>query len=312
MKKFALLFSALFFYPGLLLAESPQAVNKLLVAEKYSDALEAVNNGLTKDPQNRVMLLQKGYLLIKLRQLSEAESHYLELIEQLPEEPEPMNNLGVVYQLRREYGKAISQLNATVQKFPSFTQAYENLGDTYIQIATAQYIAGRNRAPTNKNLIAKADLGQRFYLAARENLDSAQDRFDNKSNKENEATKPSAEAKAGKRKKSTEAQLADFLRSWVAAWSSRNTDAYFAHYADDFRPGENRTRNAWQQRKRNIISAAEFINIRVESIKIEDQKEDEVTLSFKQNYESNTYQSESLKQLELRRYDDDWLIVAER
>ncbi|NNC99206.1 MAG: SnoaL-like domain-containing protein [Gammaproteobacteria bacterium] len=284
------------------MADSPQAVNSLLVEEKYGEALTAVNNGLAKEPKNLTMLLQKGYLLIKLRQLDEAETHYLELVDQFPAEPEPMNNLGVVYQLKREYGKAISQLNATVQRFPSFTQAYENLGDTYIQIATAQYLAGRNRAPSNKNLVAKADLGQRFYLAAQENLSDAISRFDKK---EDPGTGPAAE------NDNTEATLADFLRSWVAAWSSRDTDAYFAHYAENFKPGENRSRNAWQRRKKGIIDAAKFINIRVEQIKIEDQSQDQVTLTFKQNYESNTYKSESLKRLVLNRVDGNWLIVSE-
>ncbi len=288
------------------LADSPETVNQFLVEEDYDNALKAVTEGLNKSPENRVMLLQKGFLLIKLRQLDDAESHYLSVIEILPDDPEPMNNLGVVYQLQRQYGKAINQLNQTVKKFPEFTQAYENLGDTYIQIATAQYIAGRNRSPENRNLVAKADLGQRFYLAAEENISKAMSRYQKSDQNESSAT-PN-----GTKKKDIESELADFLRSWVAAWSSKDVDAYLAHYSDAFEPSiANQSLDEWKTRKRKIINAAEFIKIRVENIKLEEQQDNKVVLSFKQDYESNTYQSDSRKKLELIKESDGWLIASE-
>jgi len=297
------------------LANTPETVNQLLVKGEYEEALTAVDEGLDSQPENRVMLLQKGFLLIKLRQLEEAENHYQQVIEVIPDDPEPMNNLGVVYQLQRQYGKAIAQLNETIKKFPEFTQAYENLGDTYIQIATAQYIAGRNQAPDNASLISKADLGQRFYLVAKENLGNALSSHNSIEDVEEKvaATKTPSEnsENAAKSDQVLESELAEFLRSWVAGWSSKDTVAYLAHYSDNFTPAQGQSLGTWKERKQKIINKAEFIKIRVEDIQLDQIQDTQADLSFRLSYESDTYQSESRKFLKLIKEESSWLIISE-
>ena len=109
-----------------------------------------------------------------------------------------------------------------------------------------------------------------------------------------------------------EGDIAGFLRSWVAAWSSRDVDAYLDHYSNQFEPSEGQSLAQWKDRKSRIIEAAEFIKLRVENIEVTEQQENQVDLVFTQSYESNTYESNSRKSMRLQREDDEWRILLER
>jgi len=289
-------------------AESAEVVNTLLNLGEYEAALGEVEKVLADKPGNERVKLQKGFILIKLRKLDEAEAFYNSLVKEQPANPEPMNNLGVIYQLKREYKRAIEQLNATIAKFPEFGRAYENLGDTYIQMASDSYAAGRERVDNDPMLISKADLGLRFYGLARANQENAVKRYQEAGDGGGSAADDD-NASDNPRLAGTEQEVADFLRSWVVAWSGQDLDSYFGHYGEDFAPSGGL--NAWQDRKRRVINAAKFINIRVESIEVLNQEPDQLTIRFNQNYESNTYQSESLKTLVLKLYGNEWKIIDE-
>jgi len=291
--------------PGL--AATAEIVDSLLEKQDYQSALQQADAGLTANPTDTKLMLQKGFILIKLRQLPQAEQYYLDMIEKIPDDPEPLNNLGVVYQLMREYGKAINQFNTAIQRFPDFTRAYENLGDTYIQIATVNYLNGRSKSPEDKLLISKADLGQRFYEIARTNINDAVTKHSGANNEQSTASRLDNAGNSSV----IEQQVADFLRSWVAAWSSRNPEAYFAHYSDDFEPTEGQSRKNWKERKSRILESADFINIRIEKIEIINNSDQQISIAFTQKYESNTYKNEYRKELTLNQYDGNWLINKE-
>ncbi len=319
-KRILLIISAVLLLPGLCYATTPEIVNGLLAAQDYENALVQADEGLQADPDNQQLMLQRGFILIKTRNLEEAEKHYVGLIALIPDNPEPMNNLGVIYMLQQDYGKAVAQLNSTIQRFPGFTRAYENLGDTYIQIATANYAIGRDRSPKDKMLISKTDLGQRFYQLAQQNVESSVEQFALNNREATETENVSAEEireteqvvdSPVVKDRNIEQEIASFLRSWVNGWSSRKVENYFSHYGKDFKPSGNLSLRAWMDRKTQIIGAAEFIKIRIEGIKIVRQEPELITLEFSQHYESNTYKNQSQKNLILKRYDSTWLIVDE-
>lgn len=281
------------------LGATPDVINELLSSGDYEAAVTEADAAISADPDNPQLRLQKGFALIRLRRLEEAEAYYRELIDILPDEPEPMNNLGVVYQLQRRYPEAIRQLNSTIERFPGFIRAYENLGDTYVRIAAIQYEAGLRRLPTDASLAAKSDLSQNFYRLARDQ-------------RRNGAADPADGGRADAGTDDPEAAIGAFLRSWVAAWSSRDVDAYLDHYSDNFQPGDELSLADWKARKARIISAAEFIRLRVDDIEVTERSEDAISLAFTQDYESNTYQSNGRKTLRLGLEDGAWRIIEER
>ncbi len=324
MKKIILLLlSVVLFLPEAGYPNTHEVVADLIASEDYDKALIEAEAGLKIDPENVRILLQKGFILIQTRRLNEAVQHYINLVILLPDSPEPMNNLGVVFMLQKDYTKAVRQLNATINRFPSFTRAYENLGDTYIQLATKNYTAGRERSPDNEILVSKADLGQRFYQLAHGNIEASKERFSAIKRPEIESFSdnvPSEPAQVAKEvatsdplspARKIEQEIAAFLKSWVDGWSSRETKSYFSHYGKDFKPSGNRDLESWINQKTQIIGNARYINIQIQDIKVISQTGDMITLEFSQRYESNRYQNLSKKRLTLKRYDTSWLIVDE-
>ncbi len=100
------------------------------------------------------------------------------------------------------------------------------------------------------------------------------------------------------------------VQAWAEDWSRRDAKAYFAHYADDYRP-QSGTRKDWENRRRHIIERAVLIEVRIESPKVERLADGHATLSFDQYYRSNTYQDAVRKQLDMVERDGRWLIVGE-
>lgn len=292
-------------------ASSPEVVNQLLSKGDYENALLEAESGLAADSENTRLLLQKGFILIRLRRLDQAEEFYLNLIQSLPHNPEPLNNLGVIYQLKREYGKAIETFSETIAKFPKFSRAYENLGDTYIQVARETYVKGKNQSPSDEMLGSKADLSQRFYRLAKENLESATTTADPSTKQplklsKAQMSKPGTVSEDGSRD-----NIMDFLRSWSVDWSKMDINAYFDHYDVDFVPSGGLDLATWKMRKSRVFSEAEYIRIRVESIKVLEFNQNQATLSFTQHYKSNTHQETSNKTLMLKRHNDHWRITKE-
>jgi len=108
----------------------------------------------------------------------------------------------------------------------------------------------------------------------------------------------------------TERALTDFLSSWARAWSSRDVDAYLAHYDREFRPADGRLRNTWEQERRQRIATKGRIEVICDSpeIKIEG---DRAILTFRQVYKSDRHNEAGRKTLELTKRDGGWKISRE-
>ena len=295
-------------------ASNPEEINVLLARGDYEAALELAESAIAESPENRQLKMQKGFALIRLRRLEQAEDYYRQLIKEMPDDPEPMNNLGVIFQLQRRYPETIRQLEETIQRFPDFHRAYENLGDTYVQIATTRYRAGLEQDPEDPALIAKADVADRFYLLARQEQTRnslaalvVPDPVQDASLTEEGELQPAEDQVTP-----SESAVLEFLHSWQGAWSSRDLPPYFGHYSDQFEPRGGIPRWEWEQRKERIIGSAEYIQLSISDLKIESQEDGRVSVDFLQGYESDTFRSEDRKVLELANENGSWKIVSER
>ncbi|NKB78092.1 MAG: hypothetical protein GKR96_13935 [Gammaproteobacteria bacterium] len=203
----------------------------------------------------------------------------------MPDQPEPMNNLGATYQLQNKLGQAVRQFNETIKRFPNFVAAYENLGDTYVRIAANQYAAGSRLNQDYKALLAKSKLSHQFQKIAQKQAESQNTN--------------SPEQTSKKKPHQLQHEIVSFLESWVNAWSSKDTNGYFAHYSQDFTPLDGMSFNTWKQRKTGIFEAAKYIKIQIEEIAISQRSEGTLEITFQQNYQSDRYQHASQKKLTL-------------
>ena len=104
-------------------------------------------------------------------------------------------------------------------------------------------------------------------------------------------------------------RILEAVNAWASAWETKNLDAYFAYYADNF-AGDMVNAKAWRNSRKSKIERSKKIKITLSAIKIE-YKQDSVIVVFKQRYESGAYQDVGRKTLEMIKVQDRWLINKE-
>jgi len=102
------------------------------------------------------------------------------------------------------------------------------------------------------------------------------------------------------------------VEAWRVAWSNRDLDAYFSAYADDYDVTDRfASMDAWKTYKRWVIGKRSAIQVRLELIKVHHISADQVRVEFLQHFRADSYQSDDLKALTLRRSGDGWKIIRE-
>ena len=111
---------------------------------------------------------------------------------------------------------------------------------------------------------------------------------------------------------SDEVRIQQTLQAWVNAWQSKNTAAYLAFYAPEFKPAqEGASRDTWAKQRRDSLAKQDAIELKLENIKLRLLGKDMASAEFVQRYRSNSYQDVVTKTLQWRRVEGRWLITQE-
>ncbi|HEX4856445.1 MAG TPA: hypothetical protein VFV28_06495, partial [Limnobacter sp.] len=102
-------------------------------------------------------------------------------------------------------------------------------------------------------------------------------------------------------------------RAWLAAWQSKDVNAYLSFYASHFKPEEG-SHSDWVASRRDRISKAQELRISISDIQVIPgfDKPDEYDLSFIQDYRAASYQERSRKILTWKSVKGEWLIIREQ
>ena len=98
---------------------------------------------------------------------------------------------------------------------------------------------------------------------------------------------------------------------WEQAWEDQRIEDYLACYSDSFNPSGGMDRLTWESRRRELVAAAQWIDIQVEGLQIEKVGENRVVVSFDQSYASNLLTDRVIKKLELVLEGEWWKIARE-
>jgi tetratricopeptide (TPR) repeat protein len=101
------------------------------------------------------------------------------------------------------------------------------------------------------------------------------------------------------------------VNGWAEAWSSKNTSAYLAFYADNFQTPKGQSRSAWAEERRQRIEGKGHISVKIESAQANIDGST-ATVRFRQLYSSDQLKADSRKTLVLVKQDGKWLITQER
>jgi hypothetical protein len=103
-----------------------------------------------------------------------------------------------------------------------------------------------------------------------------------------------------------------FLRSWVRAWSSGDSEAYFRHYLGSVSPVADLSRAEWEADRRRRIEGRSDIRIRLDLESMMVHADGLTEVQFIQSYSRPGYADRVRKQLMLTREVGRLLIVSER
>ena len=112
---------------------------KLAQAGQTERALSAIDEALKARPLDPQWRFLKGTVLTQSGRSSEAMAVFTALTEDLPNLPEPHNNLAVLQAANGLTGQARVSLEAAIRADPKYAVAHENLGDVQLRLALESY-----------------------------------------------------------------------------------------------------------------------------------------------------------------------------
>ena len=293
-----------------------------------------MNKVLAAKPRDAQARFLKGIILTEQGNTKEAIEIFTRLTQDYPDLPEPYNNLAVIYAGQGQYERARAALEQSIRTHPSYAIAYENLGDVYAKLASQAYdkalqLDSSNTGAQNKlSLVREIGRGPSAAVAAApkdpakppvvlaqkapekppvvaEKEKPAPPKEPAKEPAKEAAKEPAAPANAS-------ADVLKAVNAWAQAWSKKDADGYLSHYAKDFKTPGGEARAEWEKQRRARISGAKQIAVEVSSPKVTMNGANQATVTFRQNYRSDTFKANSQKTLVLVRDGGRWLIQEEK
>jgi len=120
-------------------ADEHADVQRLMQDMQYAQALKAIDDYLAQHPDDAKMRFRKGVVLSFQDKPGDALKVFQKLAEDHPEMPAPHNNIAVLLAARGEYERARASLEAAIRTNPTYSTAYQNLGDVYARLASQAY-----------------------------------------------------------------------------------------------------------------------------------------------------------------------------
>jgi tetratricopeptide (TPR) repeat protein len=340
----ALLVAALAEAPAFAQADPLQEANQFFKKGQLDRASERVDAYLKTRPKDARGRFLKGIILAEQNKPNDAIAVFSSLTQDFPELPEPYNNLAVLYASQGQYDKARSALEMAIRTHPSYATAHENLGDIYAKMASQAYDKalqldkGNAGAQTKLNLIkdlfsttgrppkpatvGKAEPPAKVATTTPEPkpAEKAATPAPKPAEKLADAAKPSAPATkpapASEPAKAAAAgnpdEVLKAINEWARAWSGNDVNGYLAHYASDFQTPKGESRAKWESERKSRVAKPRKIQVDIETPKVVFHANNRVSVTFRQNYRSDSLKSSSTKTLVMVRAGDKWLIQQEK
>jgi tetratricopeptide (TPR) repeat protein len=309
------------------LADQLAEAQDLLQRGQPAQALVKIDEHVASKPADAQGRFTKGLILSEMGRLLEATAVFAKLIEDYPELPEPYNNLAVLYARQKQFDKARTALDMAIRIQPGYATAYENLGDVYARLAGQAYDKALQLDPSKR--VTQAKLARLRELGTSGSAGKAGERSRMASTVSAGGSAPSpppAVAAAPPMRPAAapllqkappaalaadEAAVTKTLAGWANAWSRKDSRAYFAYYAADFRTPRGLTRKGWEDGRRRPMKKPGKLLVEVEEVKIS-FADDTATARFRQNYSSPYLKSSVGKTIVFVKSRGRWLIQQER
>ncbi|OIO71912.1 MAG: hypothetical protein CO186_10150 [Zetaproteobacteria bacterium CG_4_9_14_3_um_filter_49_83] len=291
-------------------AEPVEMANSLLDAGKVNEAVILLKQETGKNPGDFQRWFLLGVAQAKKQAYEQAIVAFKKVIELRPDLAEPHNNLAVIYNEQGNVQAAVSELEASLKIRPDYPMAEENIADMYVKMALDHYQKALATKSDDKKLAGRYALLQKIHETPAPDVESA---GDSGSAVESASTDvQSNKVQPHEDRSQLRAAVLNALEGWRSAWASRDADAYFAYYAENFHPaGKYSTIPAWKAYKRRVITNKKFIEVALSDTKLIFDHDHFVTVQFRQSFRSDSFSSEDNKALVWQRQGNEWKIISE-
>lgn len=303
-------------------AATPVDEAQTLISQGDLDgALKRIDRFLAGSPQDAEGRFTRALILVKQNKNVEAIKAFTDLTRDYPQLPEPYNNLAVLYAQTGDYERARDALEAALATNPAYATAHENLGDIYAALAGAAYnralALDSSNSTTRYKLSLLGDLTAGGPTGSRPAAVAAAAPPPAPTPAPAAVTPPpAAPAAAAAPAASPPAAVptdavVKSLDAWAVAWSSRDVDAYLAAYAADFKPDGGLSLGEWREQRRVRIGKAKSIAVAVLNPEVTRLDGQRVSVTFTQDYTSDTISDKVTKVIELVQVGGSWKITRE-
>ena len=147
-------------------ADEVDDARALLAKGAAEQALTRVESYLKSNPKDARGRFLRGVILTEQKKSDEAIAVFRALSEEMPELPQPHNNLGVLYAAAGRYDEARRVLEMAILADPKYALAHENLGDVYARMAGQQYARAGKLDPKNPSAQGKSKMIDQLLVPA--------------------------------------------------------------------------------------------------------------------------------------------------
>ncbi|WP_167056010.1 tetratricopeptide repeat protein [Burkholderia sp. Ax-1719] len=120
-------------------ADGTPGADSAIAQHNWAAALTELDARIKSNPRDVQAKFKRATILARLGRDDDAIQAFTELTQTYPELPEPYNNLAALYAKHGHYDEARIALETATKANPSYTLAWENLGDLYLRLASASY-----------------------------------------------------------------------------------------------------------------------------------------------------------------------------
>lgn len=312
------------------LADALQDASMLLRQGQAKQALERVNGYLIRNPKDASGRFLRGVILTEMNRNSEAIAIFTKLTEDFPNQPEPYNNLAVIYAQEKQYDKAKSALEAAIRTHPSYATAHENLGDIYARMASQAYDKALQLDSSNKTAQTKLSMIRDLMMVSTTQSTPppaappvvvavaepkpAQVPAAAPAAKPAEPEKPAPQAAPKPAVVAGNAgdDIAKVVLAWAEAWSNKDVDAYLSFYASNFKTPDGESRAAWAAMRKKRVNKPGKISVTIDDARVTLEGATQAVVKFRQHYRSANFLASDNKTLQMTRQNGQWKILQER
>ncbi len=318
----ALLVVAFLFVFGIAQADDLKEIAQLANQGQQAAALEKINTYIAANPKDVQAQFIKGVILAEQNRRDEAIKIFADITSKNPNLPEPHNNLAVLYAEQGEYDKARKALENAIKTHPSYATAHENLGDIYARMASEAYDKALQLDSGNTRAQNKLALIRDLFSSAKKPVMSASRPTSKTTGTVKPAEPASAPTKTAKPAPTPATKPAPVttdattditiaVEKWAKVWSDQDVNAYLASYSSTFKTPKGESRSAWENLRRDRISAPKSIKVELSDIKVTMESNTQARVTFRQNYRASHLSQRTGKTLVMINTNGQWLIEQE-